>query len=84
VRCLTFRDNTERPITLTEGTNRLIGSDPESILPAAREALAAEDVGTRLPALWDGRAGERIAAILARTIAPDRNGSLEKSAPASV
>lgn len=84
VRCLTLRDNTERPITMTEGTNRLIGSDPDRILPAAREALAAGDAEARLPALWDGCAGERIAAILLRSAAPAPGGDREKSAPAAV
>lgn len=83
VRCLTLRDNTERPITVTEGTNRLIGSDPASILPAARQALAEGSTETNLPALWDGRAGERIAAILAQTVSAARSGR-EKTAPAAV
>jgi len=61
VPCLTLRANTERPITISMGTNRLIGSDPESIARAAEEALDAPPrVGTR-PPLWDGKAGERIA-----------------------
>jgi len=84
VRCLTLRDNTERPITMTEGTNRLIGSDPDRILPAAREALAAGAGESRLPALWDGHAGERIAAILLQNTAPAPGGDREKSAPAAV
>ena len=81
VRCLTLRDSTERPITMTEGTNRLLGSDPRAILPAAREALAMPSDGARVPLLWDGHAGERIASILARS---DRRAGLEKSAPAAV
>jgi UDP-N-acetylglucosamine 2-epimerase (non-hydrolysing) len=84
VRCLTLRDNTERPITMTEGTNRLIGSDPDRILPAAREALAAGAGESRLPPLWDGHAGERIAAILLQNTAPAPGGDREKSAPAAV
>ena len=61
VPCLTLRANTERPITISMGTNRLIGSDPESIARAAEEALDAPPrAGTR-PPLWDGKAGERIA-----------------------
>ena len=58
--CLTLRENTERPITVTEGTNRLVGSDPEVI---KREALAALDdrrSAGRVPELWDGRAAGRI------------------------
>lgn len=61
--CLTLRDSTERPITLTEGTNRLVGRDPARIVAAAREVLAAPPA-PRVPALWDGRAGQRIASVL--------------------
>jgi UDP-N-acetylglucosamine 2-epimerase (non-hydrolysing) len=58
--CLTLRPNTERPITVTEGTNRVVGNDPETI---KREALAALDAPRRpgrVPELWDGHAAERI------------------------
>ena len=64
VPCLTLRDSTERPITLTEGTNRLVGRDPDRIVRAAREVLAAPPPVPRAPALWDGQAGPRIAATL--------------------
>jgi UDP-N-acetylglucosamine 2-epimerase (non-hydrolysing) len=64
VPCLTMRDNTERPITCTVGTNRLVGSDPRRII---EEAFAVLDgtarVGT-IPEKWDGHASERIAEIL--------------------
>ena len=66
VPCLTLRANTERPITITEGTNRLLGADPGAILPAAQELLTGPPPSPRCPALWDGSAGERIAAVLAR------------------
>jgi UDP-N-acetylglucosamine 2-epimerase (non-hydrolysing) len=66
VPCLTLRENTERPITIEMGTNRLVGSDPERI---RREALAAvkepRPTGAR-PPLWDGKAGERIAEHIGR------------------
>ena len=61
--CLTLRDNTERPITVTEGTNRLVGREPARIIEAALETLAAPPVA-RCPELWDGRAGGRIAEVL--------------------
>ena len=64
VPCLTLRDNTERPITLTEGTNQLVGRDPSRIVKAAHEVLAAPPRSPRRPALWDGKAGQRIAAAL--------------------
>ena len=63
VPCLTLRDNTERPVTITEGTNQLVGRDPGRIVAAARQVLAAPPPPRR-PALWDGRAGQRIAAAL--------------------
>ncbi len=67
--CLTLRDNTERPVTITQGTNELVGNDPERIVKAARAALAAagkrgqEADKTRIPDLWDGHAAERIADV---------------------
>jgi UDP-N-acetylglucosamine 2-epimerase (non-hydrolysing) len=65
VRCLTFRDNTERPVTITHGTNTLIGADPERLLPAIQTALAEKaDRRATVPPLWDGRAAERIADVL--------------------
>ncbi len=63
VPCLTLRDNTERPVTLTHGTNVLAGTDPDQIVSAARRVLAAPPAPRR-PPLWDGRAGERIAQAL--------------------
>lgn len=68
VPCLTLRANTERPITITEGTNRLLGEDPAAILPAAQAILAGGAPEPRCPALWDGKAGDRIAAALARAL----------------
>jgi UDP-N-acetylglucosamine 2-epimerase (non-hydrolysing) len=62
--CLTLRDSTERPITLTEGTNRLVGREPAMIVKAAYEVMAAPPPRPRRPALWDGQAGQRIAAAL--------------------
>jgi UDP-N-acetylglucosamine 2-epimerase (non-hydrolysing) len=67
VPCLTLRDSTERPVTVTEGTNQLAGRDPERIVRAARSVLDAPPPSpgkARRPALWDGRAGQRIAAVL--------------------
>jgi UDP-N-acetylglucosamine 2-epimerase (non-hydrolysing) len=58
--CLTLRDSTERPITVTSGTNRVIGSEPQRILEAAVEAINSRFAPHVLPELWDGRAGERI------------------------
>lgn len=64
VPCLTVRENTERPITIAEGTNTLVGTRPDAILAAGRDVLATGGKVGRIPELWDGRAGERIAAII--------------------
>ena len=61
VPCLTLRENTERPITLSMGSNRLVGSDPDAIAAAAAEALELPRLEPVRPPLWDGKAGERIA-----------------------
>ncbi len=63
VPCLTLRENTERPITVTEGTNRVVGVDPDHIVAATHDVLW-HGVEPRRPALWDGRAGERIADLI--------------------
>ncbi len=65
VSCLTIRENTERPVTILEGTNRLAGTDPERVLEAFAEELERPHAGrARIPELWDGRAAERIVRIL--------------------
>jgi UDP-N-acetylglucosamine 2-epimerase (non-hydrolysing) len=56
--CLTLRNNTERPVTIAEGTNRLAGTTKESILTAWRDLNARPQSG-RIPDLWDGKAAER-------------------------
>ena len=61
--CLTLRDSTERPITVTEGTNTVVGLDPNRIAAEARRVLE-NGVPRRSPPLWDGRAAERIADVL--------------------
>ncbi|MEZ6185755.1 MAG: UDP-N-acetylglucosamine 2-epimerase (non-hydrolyzing) [Planctomycetota bacterium] len=65
VRCLTVRENTERPITVAQGTNRLLGIDPVAVGAAALGAANEGPLEPVTPPLWDGRAGERIAAALA-------------------
>jgi UDP-N-acetylglucosamine 2-epimerase (non-hydrolysing) len=64
--CLTLRENTERPVTLTTGTNRLVGRDPRTILEAAQEVLAGDCKAGARPPLWDGLAGVRIVDVLER------------------
>jgi UDP-N-acetylglucosamine 2-epimerase (non-hydrolysing) len=68
VPCMTLRENTERPVTITEGTNQLVGRDPVKIVAAAREILAGKNKLGRLPQFWDGRAAERIVEILLREV----------------
>jgi UDP-N-acetylglucosamine 2-epimerase (non-hydrolysing) len=66
--CLTLRKNTERPITIEEGTNVLVGTDPETIVSEAERALGDGELnGRRIPALWDGQAAGRIVdAVMSR------------------
>jgi UDP-N-acetylglucosamine 2-epimerase (non-hydrolysing) len=66
VPCLTMRENTERPVTITLGTNRLVGGDPARIVPAALEVLGGPARAGTIPPLWDGHAAERIADVLVR------------------
>jgi UDP-N-acetylglucosamine 2-epimerase (non-hydrolysing) len=64
VPCITLRDNTERPITVEEGTNTLIGLDHARILAVVDEVLRNGGKAGRIPDLWDGKAATRIAAVL--------------------
>jgi UDP-N-acetylglucosamine 2-epimerase (non-hydrolysing) len=73
VPCLTLRWNTERPVTLTAGTNRLVGTDPDALRQACDEILAGTWAAGTRPPLWDGRAAERIVAVIAGRY--DRGGS---------
>jgi len=68
VPCLTLRENTERPVTVTEGTNQIVGQDPARIAVAARDALAGKHKLGRVPKLWDGHAAERIIEVLVREV----------------
>src|SRR5260370_21610230 len=67
VPCLTLRDNTERPITVQQGTNQLVGLNPERIVSAALEVLGNSPRAGRIPPLWDGGAAIRIVDILTRS-----------------
>jgi UDP-N-acetylglucosamine 2-epimerase (non-hydrolysing) len=64
VPCLTLRDNTERPITVTNGTNRVIGSRRADITRAVRESLGSSSTPPTSPELWDGRAATRVVQAL--------------------
>jgi UDP-N-acetylglucosamine 2-epimerase (non-hydrolysing) len=65
VPCLTLRENTERPITVSLGTNVLVGRDPEKLRSELARILAGQAKKGTIPPLWDGHAGARIAALLA-------------------
>jgi UDP-N-acetylglucosamine 2-epimerase (non-hydrolysing) len=64
VPCLTLRNNTERPVTLSHGTNRIVGQDPEVIWAAVEELLGNPPAPPRVPEYWDGAAAERIVRAL--------------------
>ena len=65
VPCLTIRENTERPITVEQGTNTLVGCDPAAIRRGVDDILSGAGKTGRVPEFWDGRAAERIASDLA-------------------
>jgi UDP-N-acetylglucosamine 2-epimerase (non-hydrolysing) len=79
VPCLTLRHNTERPITITQGTNKLVGTDPERIIRESMKILyyphfyptssrETKKEGGRRPELWDGNAAKRIVKVLSLTM----------------
>jgi UDP-N-acetylglucosamine 2-epimerase (non-hydrolysing) len=80
VPCLTLRENTERPVTVEQGTNQIVGRDPKKILAAAALVLGAERRAMKAPELWDGHAAERIVKILVEKLRP---GLLNKPVPES-
>jgi len=63
--CLTLRENTERPVTVTHGTNRVVGTRTADIVEGFEQALAAPPP-PRMPELWDGHAAQRVAAVISR------------------
>lgn len=69
VPCITIRENTERPVTVDEGSNVLVGTDPARIVAEARKVLRGEGKQGRRPQLWDGKAAERIVEVLAGELA---------------
>jgi len=77
VPCLTLRDSTERPVTLRQGTNTLVGTEPARILSASEDILTTGGKAGRIPELWDGHAAERVAAII-QTWRQDRTDQPER------
>jgi UDP-N-acetylglucosamine 2-epimerase (non-hydrolysing) len=68
VPCVTLRENTERPVTVDEGSNVVAGTDPGKIMLEVRKILRGEGKQGRCPHLWDGKAAERIVDVLAREL----------------
>jgi UDP-N-acetylglucosamine 2-epimerase (non-hydrolysing) len=68
VPCITIRNNTERPITVRQGTNILAGTDPKEILKHAKKVLMAGRRRKRIPKYWDGKAASRIVSVLCKKI----------------
>lgn len=62
--CLTIRENTERPVTISQGTNVLVGTDKNKIVFEATNAINGHKRGRKIPELWDGKAAQRIVEIL--------------------
>ncbi|MEP0843583.1 MAG: UDP-N-acetylglucosamine 2-epimerase, partial [Phycisphaerae bacterium] len=69
VPCFTLRDNTERPVTVAEGTNTLVGSDGRDLAEAFAEFLRSGGKRGRIPERWDGRAAVRVAEVLSAFLA---------------
>ena len=69
IQCITVRDNTERPVTVDVGTNQLIGRDLSKVKVAALDVLSGNLKKGSKPELWDGKAAERIAAIIVKSLA---------------
>lgn len=68
VPCITLRENTERPITAEIGSNQVVGTDPDRILAAYRNAVSGKWREPQIPPLWDGKAAERIVHIILETL----------------
>jgi len=79
VPCMTLRDNTERPETITIGTNELIGTDPKAVKPALEKLFTGQWKKGGIPDLWDGNTATRIVKILCEEIMSD-----EKKSPDTV
>lgn len=77
VPCLTLRDNTERPETITVGTNELIGTDPRAIKAALEKLFAGRWKTGSVPEMWDGKTGTRIVKTLVAQLITQQSGEEE-------
>lgn len=75
VPCLTLRENTERPVTVSEGSNAIAGLDPSVILALCRDIVRYGGRAGRTPHYWDGRSAERIAAVIDHWLAQRQAGA---------
>jgi len=73
VPCLTLRENTERPVTISEGTNTLVGTDRGKIVDTARDILAGKSKAGRIPPLWDGKAADRVVEVLLQLVSGEES-----------
>jgi len=71
--CMTLRENTERPETITMGTNELLGVNPKAIKPAMEKLFSENWKKGSIPEMWDGKTGDRIVEILRTKIHFNRN-----------
>jgi UDP-N-acetylglucosamine 2-epimerase (non-hydrolysing) len=78
--CLTLRENTERPITVTEGTNVIVGTDPMRIMTEVNRVLIGNGKTGRGPELWDGRAATRIIDVLTEHPPAEGCGAISSTA----
>ena len=69
VPCITLRENTERPITVTSGTNTIVGTDADRIMACYEEVVTSGGKAGRVPELWDGRAAQRIVSVINNWVA---------------
>lgn len=81
VPCMTLRDNTERPETITMGTNELVGTDPRKLSPVLNRLFAGKWKTHRIPPLWDGKTGERIVKVLETELLGRSNSQPRKANP---
>ena len=79
VPCLTYRDNTERPVTVQHGTNHLVGANPAALIATAKQVLATQKARHRVPPLWDGHAAERIVTAVVNYLRERQRGCGAKS-----
>jgi UDP-N-acetylglucosamine 2-epimerase (non-hydrolysing) len=79
VPCMTLRENTERPVTVTEGTNRLVHIDTKDILKHYDEIKAGKfEAKGRIPKFWDGKAAQRIAKTIFYDAAHEKAGTYDR------